>query len=724
MALENHTQIGKLYQDQIHGTKVLTPLAVEIIDTPEFQRLSGLRQLGFANISYRGAEHTRFAHSIGTYFLTRTILRRIVQNHERLGLGHPGENLSKCFRVIPPNSYLPTEKLDRLAVSHQSLWRGLTEVVSTAALLHDIGHIPFGHTLEDEFTGIYEPHDKLAGPRLYELLFNKESGLRRVFSDSIPKWIKGVGDGKGLSNEDLARLIYVILSWKERVVPRCGFERLIDEQIEKKPTGQSLKRLEDLKQWHSDFKARKMFHPFISDVIANTICADLLDYLPRDRMNLGMECQDHTRLQRYLTIRPGTLYSPDEGLRVCIMVTRRGKGGQRRDVATAVLAIMRERYEMAERVYYHHKKAAASTMLAKLMEICADEDKPADDEKIYPAPWTFVRETHSIRPNIAHFSDLTLIDYLGKAKVDPKNKNLQKQLYLGIKYDRRAIYRTLLVVDIDLVQLSNHPISFFTEKLRGLPNQGRLELEKDLADVADSEGGEVLVYCPSPDMQSKEVDARLEITENRVLPLRVQSESFTYYQDVRVIEQYYQDLWRMYIFVSPSIFDNPKKCRAIVDKFCELYRIPRISAYSKVRSHIFLIDEDVAVGRALEPLHRFFHSSEEGGLPFNDTPTPIVAAILEKASNDLGFLENIKSGTDSLPRITSLFDIAICEKAKKAAKNKKERAALSKYIQILESRKKRPQLAARGGSYESFKDYEKNLIEAVLRTESEKEDSV
>ena len=39
-------ELGKLYQDQLYGAKVLGPLAVAVIDTLEFQRLAGLRQLG------------------------------------------------------------------------------------------------------------------------------------------------------------------------------------------------------------------------------------------------------------------------------------------------------------------------------------------------------------------------------------------------------------------------------------------------------------------------------------------------------------------------------------------------------------------------------------------------------------------------------------------------------------------------------------------------------
>ena len=120
-----------LYQDPIYQSKVLSPLAVAIMDTPEFQRLAGLRQLGFSDLVYRGAVHTRFQHSLGTYFICRKLLRRIVQNHERLDLEHPGSHISSKFRQVPANSDLPAN-----ITTHQAKWRGLSEVVSAAALLH------------------------------------------------------------------------------------------------------------------------------------------------------------------------------------------------------------------------------------------------------------------------------------------------------------------------------------------------------------------------------------------------------------------------------------------------------------------------------------------------------------------------------------------------------------------------------------------------------------
>jgi HD superfamily phosphohydrolase len=595
-------------------------------------------------------------------------MRRIVQNHERLGLGHPGEGLPDCLSMYPYNAYpeatveKATKKGNVFPLSNQSKWRGLTEVVSIAALLHDIGHVPFGHTLEDEFSGIYERHDRLGGPRLYELLFNEHSQIKAVFGEGRTPWICGIGNKRGISNPDLLQLIYVILSWKEDVDVPAGFTTIIKEQ-KKKLVGTARDRVQELEEWYTAFAKKGLFQPFMSDIIGNTICADLLDYLPRDRMNLGMEYRKHDRLQRYLTIREGSLYR-GEGKRVCIMVTRRNRGGQRRDVATAVLDIMRERYELVERVYYHHKKAAASAMLAKLAEI-APSAKPDDDAPIYPAPWT----ADMLPRHMLHFSDATFIDYLGTAKVSDELKPLQRKLYVGIRYDRRELFRTLLVVDSDIVEMSARPTSFFAKDLRedgeGTPsNKGRLDLEKKLTDAAGALPGDVLVYCPSPDMQSKEVDARLEIVQDRVLPLRVQRESFAYHADVKVLEQYYQQLWLIYIFVSPEVYRDRAKCKAIVETFCELYGIERILAYKKVRKYKFRLDYDVAAERALAPLERFFTEDGEEGACYPDTPSAIMANVIAKAAKDEQYLRGIKT-EEPIPktvlRIHSLFEAAVLE---------------------------------------------------------------
>ncbi|MGP8187978.1 MAG: HD domain-containing protein [Terracidiphilus sp.] len=556
--------------------------------------------------------------------------------------------VSAHFRVAPENS-----GLSQGTTTHQSKWRGVTEVVSIAALLHDIGHVPYGHTLEDEFTGIYPKHDGLGGSRVYEMLFSEKSDLAAVFSESEERWIEKI------SNEDLRRLIYLILSWKESVDPPFGFQRLLTEKIDEVESGPLRERLDRLKSWHKELTDAALFHPFMSDVVGNTICADLLDYLPRDRQHLGMEPRLHARLQRYLTVRPGTLY-PGEGMRLSTMVTRRQHGGQRRDVATAVLDIMRERYEMSERVFYHHKKAAAGAMLAKLIAV-AGPRKPRDSSSIYPAPWDAQPSVADALPHIVHLSDSELIDYLGKLELgDAQQRVLQRRLFAALRYRRRDMYQTLLVVDTDLAQSSKHSVSYFAAELRDTDETGRAagreKLEKELESAGGANAGDVVLYCPSPLMQVKLVDARLEINEGRVLPLRVQSESFAYAADLAVLQQYYQELWRTYLFVAPTVFRDAAKSKAIVDAFSVHFGIPPALAYRKVRTHDFSLIEGVTVSRAFSSVRAFLKD-----LPVTDLPPRISAALLAEAANDRVFLSTVSRNGDPSERLTALLDVAILD---------------------------------------------------------------
>ena len=104
----------KIFRDPLWDTIRLDATALRIVDTPEFQRLRYIRQLGFTHLVYPGATHTRFDHALGVYHLTKTALRYL---RDKGG--------------VPPE-----------------VWDG-EELVPYAALLHDIGHYPFSHALEE-----------------------------------------------------------------------------------------------------------------------------------------------------------------------------------------------------------------------------------------------------------------------------------------------------------------------------------------------------------------------------------------------------------------------------------------------------------------------------------------------------------------------------------------------------------------------------------------------
>lgn len=61
----------KVFNDPIHGHFVLPAPCVGLIDTPEFQRLRSLKQLGAAHFVFVGATHTRFEHSLGMLWMSR-----------------------------------------------------------------------------------------------------------------------------------------------------------------------------------------------------------------------------------------------------------------------------------------------------------------------------------------------------------------------------------------------------------------------------------------------------------------------------------------------------------------------------------------------------------------------------------------------------------------------------------------------------------------------------
>jgi hypothetical protein len=122
----------KVFRDPVHNLirfdLARDRLVLELIETPELQRLRSIKLMGVSYVVYPGAEHNRFSHSLGAAFLMKRILERM----ERLGD-------DPRFREV----------VGQLKEHY--------ELLLAAALLHDIGHFPLSHLLE-AFTG--EDHER------------------------------------------------------------------------------------------------------------------------------------------------------------------------------------------------------------------------------------------------------------------------------------------------------------------------------------------------------------------------------------------------------------------------------------------------------------------------------------------------------------------------------------------------------------------------------------
>jgi HD superfamily phosphohydrolase len=144
---------SKIINDPVFGfIKIPYGLLLDIVKHPLMQRLTRIKQLGLASMVYPGAQHTRFQHSIGAL-------------------------------------HLMSEAITSLSQKGIFIFDSEAEAVEAAILMHDIGHGPFSHVLEDTLiSGI--SHEDISLMMMEEINVEMNGNLNlalKIFKDEYPK---------------------------------------------------------------------------------------------------------------------------------------------------------------------------------------------------------------------------------------------------------------------------------------------------------------------------------------------------------------------------------------------------------------------------------------------------------------------------------------------------------------------------------------------------------
>uniref|UniRef100_A0AAX7VNX8 Deoxynucleoside triphosphate triphosphohydrolase SAMHD1 n=1 Tax=Astatotilapia calliptera TaxID=8154 RepID=A0AAX7VNX8_ASTCA len=152
ISIGNHKQTrSSVFNDPIHGHVALHPLLIKIIDTPQFQRLRNIKQLGGTYLVFPGASHNRFEHSLGVGYLAGRLVKAL------------------------------NERQPELLISRRDIL-----CVQIAGLCHDLGHGPFSHMFDGVFIpkarpGITWKHET-ASLSMFDYLV-EANGLRPVMEE-------------------------------------------------------------------------------------------------------------------------------------------------------------------------------------------------------------------------------------------------------------------------------------------------------------------------------------------------------------------------------------------------------------------------------------------------------------------------------------------------------------------------------------------------------------
>jgi uncharacterized protein len=161
-------------RDPVHGSIKILDEEISIIESPFFQRLRNIKQLGFTENIFPGATHTRYLHSVGVMDIGSKVFDQIFKDH------HQSSELIK-----------------------------LRETVRLSCLLHDIGHAPLSHTTEFVMPQVCDLNlsERFIDPSIKRQATHEDYTIKSIVDSSLTDSFKEVRAKFGIAPEQVAELI-------------------------------------------------------------------------------------------------------------------------------------------------------------------------------------------------------------------------------------------------------------------------------------------------------------------------------------------------------------------------------------------------------------------------------------------------------------------------------------------------------------------------------------
>jgi HD superfamily phosphohydrolase len=473
----------------VHGQVRLTPPEVRVVNHSAFQRLADVYQLGQVHYVFRGATHRRIEHALGTLYVAQLIIEHLDLNHRTM------------TRVSGANWQNDLS----LTVAERCMIR-------LAALLHDVGHIPAGHTLEDEL-GLLPHHDEL---RRLELVLDRpawhgtaEETLRSVINSAYGRELRAAG----IIDSPVA----VFLSITAKDPPRLSDPNALRVSV-------------------------------CRDVVGNTICADLIDYIHRDWHHLGKPRFFDKRLIEYMELRKGS-NEETEPPRSQIVVNLRNSEQVRSDAITGILDLLESRYQLGEVALYHRTKLCAAAMLERAVAEIAEY--AGDRRSIWIDALVEASLELTDEQMLEHLSSLATHASDAAAKGPARHLKAAADITRNLRV--RHLYKQLYVSPAS--HLGKHASE--VQRLYGLGGaKNRLAVLRRLERDFDLPVGSLAMYCPPSSMNPKIAEVQI-LVDDTVISLdsheQREPDAGLTGGHLKAQKRRFERLWRVLIAARPDV---------------------------------------------------------------------------------------------------------------------------------------------------------------------------